>query len=134
MPEKGGKRGEKDLPESKWIYRYWVEIRDLRDGSRRELPLSGMTRIHLCGKKNSPPRPNEEFLELKDGSTVIEGKDLDDIAAQLRQKYPDETHERFLREERDCEAERRKAAAMKDLIKLLAQAAVDTWEREQARK
>jgi len=64
----------------------------------------------------------------------MEGKDLDNIAAQLRQKYPDETHERFLRKVRDYEAERRKAAAMNDLIELLAQATVDTWMREQAGK
>ena len=134
MPSKGGPGGIDDLPESRQIYRYWVEIRDVHDGATRKLPLSAMTRIHLCGRKKGPPRANEEFLELKDESTVMEGKDLDDIAAQLRQKYPDETHERFLRKERDYEAERRKAAAMNELIELLAQATVDTWMREQAGK
>ena len=97
-----------DLPESKRIYRYWVEICDRRDGSVRALPLAAIQRIHLTAKKSEARLPDEQVLQLQDESAVIEAKDIDDLAAQLRAKYPDETYERFLRSERDREAERRR--------------------------
>lgn len=123
-----------DLPESKRIYRYWVEICDRRDESVRVLPLGAMQRIHLTVKKNEARLPNERVLQLQDESAVIEAKDIDDLAAQLRAKYPDETYERFLRSERDHQAERREAAAMDDLIQLLAEAVADDLLREQAER
>jgi len=64
---------------------------------------------------------------------VLEGGDAEDIAVQLRRKYHDESHKRFLCRERDYEAERRKAAAMETLIEILAKAAVDELLREQER-
>jgi hypothetical protein len=33
------------------IFRYWVEIRDLREDSTRNLPLKAFTRIHLRTRK-----------------------------------------------------------------------------------
>lgn len=57
--------------------------------------------------------------------------DIEDIAAQLRHRYPDETHERFLHRERDCKTKKRKAEALDGLIKILAKAAVDELLREQ---
>ena len=126
------KQKDKDRPERERIYRYRVEIRDLRDGSVRSLPLRVMTLVYLGGKKGAPPKPNEQVLRLEDDTAVIEAKDIDDLAAQLRQKYPDVTHERRLHWERDLEAEQRYAAALHSLIELLAQAAVNDILREEA--
>ena len=121
-----------DLPESQHVYRYWVEIRDLRDGSVRELPLQALKRIHLATKKGTARLPDEVVLQLQDDSTVLEAKDIDDLAAQLRVRYPDETYERFLRRNATIEAERRKADALNGLIELLARAAIEDVRREQA--
>jgi hypothetical protein len=125
------KKRKRDLPESKRIYRFWVELRDLRDGSTRDLPLSAVRRIHLLRKKGEQQQPNQQVLRLQDDSVVLEGRDIDDIAAQLRQRYPDDTHERFLHRERDQEAEQRTEEALNGLIQLLAKAAVDEVLREQ---
>jgi hypothetical protein len=122
---------EKDLPETQRIYRYWVELRDLQDGSTRDLPLCVMRRIHLPSKKGDRQEPDQQVLRLQDDSGVLEGRDIDDIAAQLRQRYPDETHERLLHRERDYESEQRNAEALDGLIELLAKAAVDELPREQ---
>ncbi len=122
---------KRDLPESKRIYRHSVELRDLRDGSTRDLPLRAVTRIHLPRRKGDRQEPDQQVLRLQDNSVVLEGRDMEDIATQLRQQYPDETHERFLHRERDCKAEQRKAEAMNALIEILAKAAVDEPRREQ---
>jgi hypothetical protein len=123
-----------DLPESQHVYRCWVEIRDRREESVRVLPLGAMQRIHLTAKKNEAHLPDEQVLQLQDESTVIEAKDIDDLAAQLRAMYPDETYERFLRRERDVEAERRKLDALDGLIQLLAEAVADDLLREQTER
>jgi len=114
-----------ESPASQPIYRYWVELRDRRDGSVRELRLHALKRIHLPTKKGAPRVPDEEVLQLQDGVEIIEAKDLDGLAAQLRLGYPDDTHERFLRRERDHEAETRKAEALNNLIEILARAVAE---------
>lgn len=53
----------------KQIFKWWIELRDLRSGSVRELPLEELARIHLA-RKNETQRPNESLLRLKDGSTI----------------------------------------------------------------
>jgi hypothetical protein len=123
---------DRDRPESERLYRYWVELRDLSDGSARILPLHAMKIVYLGGKKGSPPKPDEQVLRLEDDTAVIEAKDIDELAARLRRKYPDGTHERVLRCERDYAAEQRKADALRSLIQLLAEAAVEELLREQA--
>ncbi len=120
------------LSESQCIYRYWVELRDRRDGSARTLSLGAIQRIHLTAKKKEARLPDEHVLQLQDESAVIEAKDIEDLAAQLRAKYPDDTYERFLRRERDVGAERRKADALDGLIEILARAAIQDALREQA--
>ncbi len=114
------------------IYLYRVEVRDRRDASSRTLPLGGFTRIHLTTKKGQVPRPDEHVLQLQDGLEVIEAQDPDDLKAQLRARYPDDTHERLLHRERDLEAERRKAEAMEALMQLVVEAVVEDLEREPA--
>lgn len=123
MPRK--RKAVKDVPPSKQLFRYWVELRDRREGSMRTLPLSVVTKIHIPRRKNDPQRPAEQVLRLQDESVVLEGKDIDDIAAQLRGKYPDETYERFLHRERDYDAERRKAAAVSALAQIIAEAVAE---------
>jgi hypothetical protein len=123
---------DRDRPESQRRYRYWVEIRDLRDGSVRSLPLTALRLVHLAGKRDQSPLADEQVLRIQDDSTVIEAKDIDDLAAQLRNAYPDETHERLLHRERDVDAEQRYATALQSLLELLAEVAVDDVLREQA--
>src|SRR6266404_2785016 len=113
-----------DRQEDEQIFRYWVEVRDLTNGSVLSLPLSAVARIHIPRKKNEAQRPREEILRLQDGSAILEATSLDDLAAQLRQKYPDSGYERTLHRERDRDAEERRAEAMNQLIRILAEAVV----------
>jgi hypothetical protein len=64
-------------------------------------------------------------LQLKDGSATLEAKTLSELAAQLGAKYPDGEYERTLHQERDRESEERRAQAMNQLIKILAEAAME---------
>lgn len=116
------------------IFRYWVEIRELATGSMRTLPLTGVVKICLAKrKKNEPPIPNEELLQLKDGVERWEAKNLDELAARLGEKYPDAVFERTLHYERDREAEERRERALNGLMDLLAKAAVDEMIEEETR-
>jgi hypothetical protein len=117
-------KGEAERQEDEQVFRYWVEVRDLANGSVRNLPLSAVARIHIPRKKNEAQRPREEILRLQDGEAFLEVISLDDLAAQLRQKYPDGGYERTLHRERDREAEERRAEALNQLIKILAEAVV----------
>jgi hypothetical protein len=94
--------------------------------------LQALRRIHLPTKKNAPRPPDEVILQVNDGEEVIEARDIDDLAAQLRLKYPDEAFDRFLRRERDREAEERRSEAMDRLTEILAEAALDDLLHEQA--
>jgi len=96
---------DKDFPGREQIFRYWVEVLELNNGSVRKLPLSAVAKIHIPRRKKDPQRPREDVLQLKDGSTALEAKSLDDLAAQLRQRYPDGEYERTLHRERDRQAE-----------------------------
>jgi hypothetical protein len=121
---------EEKIAVDRRIFKWRVTLRDLRTGAVRELPLEEMTRIHLVRKRNEAQRPNESVLRLKDDSTIIEAVSLDDLAAQLRRTYPDETHERTLHRKRDEDAEQRRCQALDDLGRLLAQLAVDKLMNE----
>ena len=113
-----------EQPDREQIFRYWVEVRDLTNGSVLSLPLSAVARIHIPRKKNEAQKPREEILRLQDGSAILEAISLDDLAAQLRQRYPDSGYERTLHRERDRDAEERRADAMNQLIRILAEAVV----------
>jgi len=56
-------------------------------------------------------RPGEDVLQLKDGSITLEAKSLNDLTAQLRQRYQDGEYERTLHRERDRQAEQRRLGA-----------------------
>lgn len=115
-----------DAQESEQVFRYWVEIRDRRDGSVRTLPLSAFVRVHLVDGKAAERRPDEQVLQVEDELGVIEASDLDGLAAQLRARYPDDTYDRCLRRERDPVAERNRAEARSALIELVARAVHDS--------
>jgi PAS domain-containing protein len=120
-----------DRPENQQRYRYWVEIRDLRDGSVRNLPLHAQRLVHLSRKRGEPPHPDQQLLRLQDDNTVIEAQGLDALATQLRSRYPDETHERRLHWERDREAEQRYANALDALSELVVEACMNDLLPEQ---
>jgi hypothetical protein len=124
------KTKEPDRPESQRIYRYWVEIRELRDGSVLNLPLTALRLVQLDGKRAESPQPDEQRLRLHDDATVIEARDRDELAATLQSKYPDATHERRLYWERDPEAEQRYAGALDALMELVVEAVVNDVLRE----
>ena len=120
-----------ELPKNQWIYKYWVELRNLHDGSVRNLPLTARRRIHIPTEKNAPALPDEVELRLEDNEDVIEGRDIDSVATQLRKRYADADYERILRCERDLDAETRKVAALDGLIEILAKAAFEDHMKSQ---
>jgi hypothetical protein len=74
-----------------------------------------MAKIHIPRKKNEAQRPRQEFLALQDGAEKLEAKNLDDLAGQLRHRYPDGAYERTLHRERD----RQREEAMNRLAEIL---------------
>lgn len=102
------------------MFRYFVDLRNLRDGSTCAVPLRTVVKFQIPTRKNERPGPSEEVLQIQDGATILEAKTFDDLVTQLRHKYPDGTYERTLRRERDYDAEH----AMNDLIELVAKAVV----------
>lgn len=130
MPRVRKNKNDKQGLECKQIFRYWVELRDLRNGSTRDLPLKALTQIHLPTKRNETQRPNEEILRLEDGAAILEAKSLDELVTQLREKYPDESYERRLHSERDFQAEARWEHGMNQLIKIVTESVVEKLLRE----
>lgn len=118
----------KDLPESAQMFRYFVDVRDLRDDSTRTLPVRTVIKLRIPTKKNDPPGPREEVVQIEDGAAPLEAKSFDELIPQLRLKYPDGSFERTLRRERDYQAEN----ALRELISLIAKAAVEKHMRENA--
>ena len=118
----------------KRILRYWVEVRDLKGGSVRKLPLTAVRLVRLKrGKKNEPPLPDREVLRLQDDKETWEASDLDELKIRLRDKYPDAAFERTLHYVRDHEAEERRERALNGLISILAKSAVDDLIAEKSR-
>ena len=110
----------------KRIFRYWVEVRDLKSGLVRQLPLTAWKLVCLKrGKKNEPPLPDREVLKLQDDEETGEASDFDELRARLRDKYPDAAFERTLHCVRDHEAEERRERALHGLISILAKKVVD---------
>ena len=114
------------------VFRYWVEIRDLQAGTVRELPLKVMQRIHIPTKRNLVPRPSQQVLQVSDGETLLEATDLDDLAQQMRTRYPDAVFVRTLKQELDQTATERRAEAMNELARIMARAAVRNLAKKQS--
>jgi hypothetical protein len=94
--------------------------------------LTAATRIHIPRKRSEEQRPSEEILELKDDAVTLEAKNLDDLARQLRERYPDGNYERTLHSERDHEAERRRKDALDALIQLVVESFVRSLNAKDA--
>jgi len=129
MPNMRKNKNDKQGIKSKQMFRYWVALLDLRNGSARDLPLKVITRIHFS-KRGEAQRPNEQILRLEDGAAILEAKDLDELAAQLRERYPDGSYERRLHSERDLQAEARWEHGMNQLIEIVAKSAYEELLRE----
>jgi hypothetical protein len=125
-----GNRNE--APDRNQVFRYWIEVREVSSGSVRALPLTAATRIHIPRKRSGKQRPSEEILELKDDAVTLEAKNLDDLARQLRERYPDGDYERTLHSERDHEAERRRKDALGGLSQLIVDSFVRSLNAEDA--
>ena len=125
-------KGGKPIPDREQIFRYWVEVLDLKNRSVRKLPLSAVAKIHIPRRKNEPQRATEEILQLKDDVDALEAKGLDDLAAQLREKYPDDKYERTLHMERDHQAEKRRTDALNRLIDLIVESFVESLSPDDA--
>ena len=119
-------------PDGRLTFNYWIELRDISNGSVREIPLEAIRRVHIPTRKQVERQPDQEILRLKDGAILIEAESLDELKRRLRAVYPDARFERTLRCQRDEAAEANRAAAMDELVKLLARAAVDQYLREQS--
>lgn len=130
MPRVRKNKNDKQGIKSKPIFRYWIQLLDLRNGSTRDLPLKVLTKIHLLTKRSEAQLPNEQILQLEDGAAILEAKDLDELAAQLRGKYPDGSYERRLHRERDLQAEARWEQGMNQLIEIVAKSAYEELLRE----
>jgi hypothetical protein len=104
------------------VLKYWVEVREVSTGVVRTLPLQQFAKIHIPRKKNDEQRPREEVLRLGDGPSTLEASSLEDLAAQLREKYPDSLYERTFHQERDLEAERVRGDALDRLAQLVMEA------------
>lgn len=119
-------RKNDDILMERRMYRYWVELRDLRDGSVRELPVKLIQRILLKGKRmdDAPEIPLEIRMRVEDEGRTWEARDKDDLSRQLRKVYPDGTFERSLKCVRDPEAEERVRSAMDGLARIIAETVV----------
>jgi len=114
-----GVSNKKELPESQQVLRCWIEVREQASGSVRHLPINQITKIHIPRTKKEAQKPSEEILQLTDGQGTLEAKSIEDLAGQLRARYPDDVYERTLHWERDREAEVRRAEAMNKLSEIL---------------
>lgn len=121
-----------EVPADQQHFRYWVELRDLRDGATRDLPMTCVRKILLVPKVKEEDTPSRLEIHVQDGTRTWVAADLNDLSAQLRGQYPDGAFERTLSRERDLAAEQRYRAAMDELIRILARAVVnDLFAREE---
>jgi hypothetical protein len=113
---------------------YCIEVRDLKSGSVRKLPLTAVRLVCLKrGKKNEPLLPDRELLRLQDDEETWEADTFDELKIRLRDKYPDAAFERTLHTMRDHEAEQRRESALNELISILAKRVVDDLIAEESR-
>jgi hypothetical protein len=116
-----------DTPIEKQLFRYLVELRDLRDETTRTLPITFVKRILLASKNKTGAQepPPELRLRAEDGGRIWDASDVEDLARQLREHYPDGKFERTLKRERDFAAEERYWSATEGLARIIARAAVE---------
>ena len=88
---------------------------------------------YLSGQPSEelPVPPPKELMRFVDGSFVLEASTWDEFRARLRDQYPDDRYERRLHIQRDREAEVRREEAFDGLIKVIVEAVVDDFLKEQ---
>lgn len=143
-----------EVPESRRVYRYEVEITDLSSGSSHRVPLSFQQVVLIlpaarrrrstlaaaaASQSPEPPepipsrQPSPDRIRCEDGEFVLEASTWDEFRARLRDRYPDGRFERRLHVQRDREAEVRREEAIQGLIKLIAEGIVEECLKEQGR-
>jgi hypothetical protein len=108
------------MEDSGHCFKYWIEVRNLIDGTMRELPLRTAIHLKVPTRKGHSPPPSRELLRIEDGVEPMEGETWEELVEKLRARYPDGSFERRLKRERDLKAEH----AMNDLAKLVAKSAM----------
>jgi hypothetical protein len=91
-----------------------------------------VAKVHIPRSKKETQKPTEEILRLKDGLATIEAKSLNDLAAQLRDRYPDGAYERTLHQQRDFQAEERRSEAINGLIQLIVESFIQSLSTDDA--
>jgi hypothetical protein len=123
----------KDLPESRRLYQYTIEITDLQAGSSRRVPLKSFRRVSLKTlKKSEVAEPPVDVLRFEDGDFQIEARDFEELRSRLREQYPDERYERRVHAKRDREAVDRREQAIEGLAKIYAEVALERLLAEAA--
>ena len=107
------------------IFRYWVEVRSLQDGSIRKLPMTEAMMVPLVSSKINPQPSSRWVLRLQDDTEILGADDFEEHRVQLQRRYPDEAYERTINWERDIEAEQRRERALNGLARRMAEAAVE---------
>lgn len=134
------------------VYRFEVEIIELSSGASRRVPLTfhqlvafarTSRSVRRAGKgaapsptstplSEEPPRlSRSEVMRLVDEDFVLEAANWEEFRLRLRERYPDSRFERRLHVQRDREAEERREEAIQGLIKLVADAVVADFLKEQ---
>ena len=115
------------------IFRYWVEVRSLQDGSILKLPMTEAMMVPLVSSKINPQPSSRRVLRLQDDTEILEADAFEELRVQLQRRYPDEAYQRTIHWERDIEAEQRRERALNGLARLMAEAAVEEALRGQNR-
>jgi hypothetical protein len=131
MPRKSSARRNRRRSSSEQLFRTWVELRDLRDGSTRQLQLRVVTRVHFRSLAGGPQQSDQQLLILDDGAHTLKASQSDDLFAQLRERYPDGLYERYLHQERDIAAEQWRSAALDSLFEIYATVGVAEYLKNQ---
>lgn len=127
-------KSKDDIPIESQLFRYWVRLRDRRDDTTRELPITFVERIVLAtkSKTNAQEPPPELRLRAQDIGRTWDASDVEDLARQLRDHYPDDVFERTLNRERDFAAEERYRSAIGELARIVARAAMRRYAKASA--
>jgi len=117
------------------VFCYWVEVWEVASGSMRKFPLTVVRLVCLTrAKKNEPPLPDRELLQLKGDVETWEAKTFGELRTRLRDKYPDAASERTLHYYvRDREAEERRERSLDGLMHILLERIVDDLIAEESR-
>ena len=113
------------------LFRCWVEVLARNSGVVRILPVNGIVKIPLIATTGDPQRLSQEVLQLRDGAVILEARNLEDLATQIRRRYPNSDYRRSFHQERDLAAEECRSGAVDRLITLIAEQVAQSMLEEQ---